>query len=175
MSLLSRRRSASKERQQTADERLDELLAQQTPARRTQSAEPSAGRPALVKSTRQTAAEKTPAGARTDPRMAITDGGQPQLDPPLGTMLAGLLPPLPGGALLGGGGDGAVDVAQAQLREQIPGWPMLQGPYPQGYPAVFHPGVPLVSCPFSHKGWNYLLLIENANVGDFSSSSWSST
>ena len=139
-SLMARRRSSSKERQQTVDERLDELLAQQTPARRTQSAEPSARRPALVKSTRQTVTDKTPAGANTEPRAAIMDGGQPRQEPPPGTMLAGLLPPLPGGALLGGGQSGLVDAAQALTREQIPGWPMLQGPYPQGYPVVFHPG-----------------------------------
>ena len=56
-------------------------------------------------------------------------------------MLAGLLPPLPGGGLLGGGTMAAAEVMQGQLRDQLPGgWSVLQGPYPQGYPAVFHPG-----------------------------------
>ena len=139
--MLSRRRSASKERQQTADERLDELLANQTPARRTQSAEPSARRPALVKSTRQAPAAGTPGGARTDPRTTGAGTDQLQLEPSPGTMLAGLLPPLPGGGLLGGGTMAAAEVMQGQLRDQLPGgWSILQGPYPQGHPVVFHPG-----------------------------------
>ena len=37
----------------------------------------------------------------------------------------------------------AVDVMQGQLRDQLPGgWSVLQGPYPEGYPVVFHPGMP---------------------------------
>ena len=139
-SMLSRRRSASKERQQTADERLDELLAQQTPARRTQSAEPSARRPALVKSTRQAPAAGTPGGARTDPRTTGAETGQRQLEPPPGTMLAGLLPPLPGGGLLGSGTMAAAEVMQGQLRGQLPGgWSVLQGPYPGCIRTVAHP------------------------------------